>query len=291
MHWDKPAARILLILSVVRVAVATPEIARQTSLDVDEDVTPASEKRGNPGDTPQDLYPVPQMDNELPTTSRTPKSQDDPLPESGTPQLHNDQPQTAESPASQDEPLPESGTLQLPNDQPQTAEPPASQDDLPPESGTPQLHNDQPQTSGPPPSQDDTSLVSGNPESHSGPPAGSKDPQLHDPPYPSLWPHTDWRPTGEIEEVEPSSQALYPMPQMDNDRPPASGAPRLQNDPLPATNNFISDPTKRKLKVMGTVGFFVGAVALVLWIQELSIRQSHGPYVLLSPLPLLSTSN
>ena len=176
MHRDKTVARILLTLSIVRLAVAAPELIRQRYLDVDEDVTPAWEKRGHPGDTPQDLYPVPQMDNELPTTS---------------------------------------GTL-------------PSQDDMQPESGTPQLHNDQPQTSEPPPSQDDTSPASGDPEFHSGPPAGSNDPQLQDPPYPSWWQHT--RPTGEIEQGESSSQALYPAPQMDNDRPPALGTPQLDND-------------------------------------------------------------
>ena len=90
MRRDKTAARIILILSVVHVAVAAPPTVLQCSLDVDEDVTPTLEKRGNPvGDTSQDLYPVPQMDNELPTTS-------------STPQLHNDQPQISEPPPSQD---------------------------------------------------------------------------------------------------------------------------------------------------------------------------------------------
>ena len=178
MHRDKTTARILLILSIVHVAVADPAIVRQRFLDVDKDVAPVSEKRGNPGDTPQDLYPVPQTDNELPTTS-----------------------------------------------------------------GTPQLHNDQSQTSGPPPSQDDTSPESGDPQSHSGPLAGSKDPQLHDPPY-RWWQHTDWRPTGEIEQGESSAQDLYPVSQMDDDPPPASGVPQLDNDPKPESGapHLYNDP-------------------------------------------------
>ena len=181
MHRDKTATRILLILSVILVVVAAPAIVRQRFLDIDQDVTPASEKRGNPGDAPQDVYPVPQMDNELPTTSETSPLQNDPPPESGTTQLHNDQTQTSGS--------------------------------------------------GFPMSQDNTSPASGDPQSDSGPLAGSEDPQLHEAPYPWRQQHTDWRPTGEIVQGESSSQDLYPEPQMDNDRPPASGALQLDNDP------------------------------------------------------------
>jgi len=89
MHRDKTTVRILLILSVVHLAVASPVMVRQRSLDVDEDVTRASEKRGNSDDTPQDLYPVPQMGNELPTTSGILQSRNDLPPESGTAQLHD----------------------------------------------------------------------------------------------------------------------------------------------------------------------------------------------------------
>ena len=180
MHRDKTVARILLILSVVHLAVAGPAIVRQRSLDVDEDMKPASEKRGNPGDTSQDLSPVPQMGNELP----------------GIPQ---------------------------------------SQDDPPPESGTPQLHNGQPQTSGPP-SQDDTLPASGDPQSHSGPPAGSNDPQLHD--DSSQWRSPPGWPNGDVvhgESLSDSSQELDHVPQMNNDRPSASGAPQLENNLQPAS--------------------------------------------------------
>ena len=106
MHRDKTVARILFILSVVHVAGAAPAIARQRSLDVDEDVTAASEKRVYPGDTSQNFLPVSQMGNELPTTSGIPPSQDDAPPESGTAQLHNDRPQTSPS---QGDTLPEIG--------------------------------------------------------------------------------------------------------------------------------------------------------------------------------------
>jgi hypothetical protein len=138
MHWDKTAARIILILSVVHVAVAAPAIVRQRSQDVDEDVTPASEKRGNPGDTPQDLYPVPQMDNELPTTSGIPPSQD-PSPESGTPQLYNDPTPTSGAPPSQDDTSPAPGDPPYHNDPPAGSKDPQLQSDSPSGSG---VHND-----------------------------------------------------------------------------------------------------------------------------------------------------
>ena len=129
MRRDKTAARIILILSVVHVAIAAPAIVRQSSLDVDEDVTSTSEKRGSSfDDTSQDLYPVLQMDNELPTTSGNPQD-DDPPPKSGTLQLRTDhwQPQTSGPPPSQDDTSPASEDLQFHND-------PAGSED-------PQFHN------------------------------------------------------------------------------------------------------------------------------------------------------
>jgi len=100
MHRDKTVARILLILSVIHVAAAAPAIVRQRSLDVDEDVRAASEKRGNSDNTPQGLHPVPQMDNDPPPSSGIPQLDNssppasgaphDPPPASGTPQLHGD---------------------------------------------------------------------------------------------------------------------------------------------------------------------------------------------------------
>ena len=90
MHRDKTVARILLILSVFHVAAAATAVLRQRYLDVDEDVTAASEKRGNSGNTPQDLHPVPQMDNDRPSASGTPQLDNDTPPASGAPQLHHD---------------------------------------------------------------------------------------------------------------------------------------------------------------------------------------------------------
>jgi hypothetical protein len=90
MRRDKAAVRILLILSVVHAAVAAPAIVSERSLDVAEEGTPASEKRGNSdGDTPKDLYPVPQMNTNLPTTSGAP---------SGDLQVHNGPPARPEEP-------------------------------------------------------------------------------------------------------------------------------------------------------------------------------------------------
>jgi len=117
MHRDKTVARILLILHVVHLAVARPAIVRQRSLDVDEDVTPALEKRVYPN-TPQGVYPVPQMGKELSTTSGISPSRDDPPPESGTAQLHNGQPQTSGPSPSQDDTLPASGDPQSHNGPP-----------------------------------------------------------------------------------------------------------------------------------------------------------------------------
>jgi len=93
MHRDKMVARILLILSVVHVAAAAPAIVRQRSLDVDEDVTAASEKRGDSGNTPQDVNPVPQMNNDQPSASGTAQRVNDPQPASGASHLHNNPPQ------------------------------------------------------------------------------------------------------------------------------------------------------------------------------------------------------
>ena len=118
MHRDKTAARILLILSVVHVVVAAPAIVRQRSLDVDEDATPAWEKRGNPGNTPQDLYPVPQMDNERPPASGAPQLDNDPQPPSGAPHLHNDPPPALGTPQLHDDPLAASGTSSVHDDLP-----------------------------------------------------------------------------------------------------------------------------------------------------------------------------
>ena len=136
MHRDKTFARILLILSVVHAAAAGPAIVRQRSLDVDENVTPAWEKRANSGNSAQDLSPVPQMDNQLPTTSGTPLSQDVTPPESGTSQPDNG-------------PHPASGAPHL-----QSVPPPG------PALGTPQLH-------------DGLSTASGASSVHDGVPSGS----------------------------------------------------------------------------------------------------------------------
>jgi len=129
MHRDKTVARILLILSVVHVAAAAPAIVRQRSLDIDEDVTAASEKRGYPGNTPRGLYPVRQVDNVRPSASGTAQLDNDPPPASGAPHLYNDPP-------------PASGTPQLDNDRSSALGTPQLDNDTPPASGAPQLHHD-----------------------------------------------------------------------------------------------------------------------------------------------------
>jgi len=156
MHRDKTLARILLILSVVHVAAAAPAIARQRSLDVDEDVTAASEKRGNSG-TPQDSYPVPQMDDGPPPASGAPHLYNDPPPASGTLQLDNDPPPASGAPH---DPPPASGA---PHDPPPAS---GAQHDPPPASGTAQLD-------------DDPQPASGASHLHNNPPLALETPQLH----------------------------------------------------------------------------------------------------------------
>ena len=198
MHRDKTVARILLILSVVHVAVATPAILCQRSLDVDDDVTPASEKRGSSGDTPQDLYPVPQMDNNRPTTSESPQLQSDPPPASGSPPVEVDDyppsefpnersyrlyrwllrlppsgPAPPESPWLNSGPEPESsGAQQLDNDPS-----PAS------ESGAPHLHNDPPPALGTPHLDNDPQSASGSQNLHNDAPPALGTSQPHEDPH------------------------------------------------------------------------------------------------------------
>ena len=271
MRRDKATARILLILSIVHVVVASPVIARQRSLDIAKDVTPALEKRGNPDDESSNR--LPQMNNDLPATfgippspddppptSETPPSQDDPPPESGTLQLHNDPPQTSGAPPSPDDSPPGSGIPQSSDDLPTTPGAPHSQHDRPPASGTPQLHNDSPPTSGAPSSHDDMPPASGHPQLLNDPHAGSEEPELHNDPSP-WWLHTNWRPPGEMLQGESSGTAELPTSsseipplhdnlQHTNFYPPEDmlhasgessgsssttlGAPRLQNDLPPA---------------------------------------------------------
>ena len=120
MHRDRTVARILLILSVVHLAVATPAIVRQRSLDVDDDVTPASEKRANPEDMPQGSSSVPQMDNESPTTSGAPHLDNGPPPALGTPHLDND-PQSASGAQNLHNDVPPALGTSQPHDDPLTA--------------------------------------------------------------------------------------------------------------------------------------------------------------------------
>ena len=161
MHRDKTAARIILILSVVHVAVAAPAVVRQRSLDVAKNVTPALEKRGNSEDKSSvDLNPVPQIH------SNPPPPQDE---------------QSLTSGAS------------------------PSQDHAPPAPEDP-VHND--------------------------PLAGSGDTaQPHDYPF-RWWEHSSWRPTGQTEQGESSSQFESGAPKAP---PTTSGTPQVQDKLLPAS--------------------------------------------------------
>jgi hypothetical protein len=194
MLRDKAAARILLILSVIHVAAASPAII--CSLEVTKDFTAALENRADSDESSSPLFS--RMDNGL-LTSGTLPSQDVTSPAPGDPELNNDPPA-------------ELGTQQLRLDQPPTSGTPQVQDDLPPTpgappsqngplqaSGTPQFQNGQPPTPGAPPSQDDRSSASEDPELH----------RLHGD-QPPGWQHTNWRPTGEMLEGESSGTAEIP---------------------------------------------------------------------------------
>ena len=124
---------------------------------------------------------------------------------------------------------------QMPHDPSPALETPQSQDNLPPTSGTPL-------------SQDDTSPAPGGPESNNDPPAESGDPQSHDHPSPfRWWEHTGWRPTGQIEQGESSSQlelgtperpsTMPGSPQLQDGSSPPSGSPQLQDDSSSASGS------------------------------------------------------
>jgi hypothetical protein len=279
MHRDKTAARILLILSVVHVAVAAPAIVRQRSLDVDEDVTPASEKRGNPGDTPQDLYPVPQMDNELPTTSGTPPSQDDPPPESGTPQLHNDQPQTSGPPPSQDDTSPASGDPQS------HSGPPAGSED-------PQLHD------APYPWWQHTDwrptgeIVQGESSAQlkSGAPGASVHDDMSSGSGKSSYAGEPWPVDFPVGQGTPSWTPMDRKSSVWSETTPSS---LLEPPPPPEANKFFSDALKKNLKLLAGFGAIAGVVAgvstgLYYGLHKPSKDRSHGAYVSVFFLPSLA---
>ena len=286
MRRDKAVTRILLILSVVHAAASAPAIIRQRSLDVTKDVTPALEKRANSND--ESSHASPQMDNNLPTTSGTVLSHDDPPPVPGDPQLHSD-------------PSPELGTPQLNIDQPPT-------------SGTPQLHDGLPLTPGAAPSQENQLPASGTPQMHNGEPptpeaptsqgdmsSVSKGPQVHYDPSP--WQqHNNLHPPGEMLHGESSV-----VPQSDNDpgcpmhHPDCQWRPSpwqqqyanlhrpgvmLQGEPSgvshddPWSHASFKDALKQKSKVLAGVGA-VAAVSVgpAFGVNKLIKDHSHKSYV------------
>ena len=259
MRRDKATARILLILSVVHATVAAPAIVRQRPLDIVNDVTPVSEKRGVSDEESSGSFPQsgPQMGNDLSRTSGTAPSQDDvqptseippqdnPLRESGTLELHNEPPGTSGAPPAPDDMPPGSGIPGSQNDVPPTSGSSSLQDDRPAASGLPPSHNDEasksrtaplqddmplasgtlpshnelPPTSGAPLLQDDRLSVSGDPELPKVPQGGSEDPQLHDD---LMSQHTG-------ESSRTSSTASGAL-QLQNYLPPASETPQVHDD-------------------------------------------------------------
>ena len=293
MRRDKTAGRILLILSVVHVGVAAPAIVCQRSLDVAEDVTPASEKRGNSdGDSSKDLYPVPQMDSDLPTTS-------------GTPPTHNDPPISGATP-SQDNTSPASGDPQVHHDplagsgDPQHGDPyrwweytnwrpageivqgesssqlelgaPQLKSDPPPASGAPPLHDDPP-----PPLHDDPPSTLGTQPVHDDAPLGSGE-------FDDSWRwlndlrHVEGAPPSSHPESEASmlhSESEAPMLHMESEAP-SLHMESEESAPTSEASNFLSDALKQRLKTFAGYGAVAGVSAgLTLGVQKLISHESY----------------
>jgi hypothetical protein len=230
MHRDKTLARILLILSVVHVPAAAPAIVRQRSLDVDEDVTPATEKRGNPGDTPQDLYPVPQMDNDRPSALGTSQLDHDRTSALGTSQLDHDRTSALGTPQLDNNPPSALGTSQLDNELSPASGAPHLHNDPPPVSGTPQLDHDRTSALGTPQLHDDLLTASGTSSVHDDLPLG---PEAFDESYR----FNDLR-------YAPSSHESEAMHEPEA-RP---------------TNNYISDAMRQKLISLAGYGVVAGVL-------------------------------
>ena len=225
MRRDKTAARILLVLSVVHIAVAAPAVVPQRSLDVTEDVTPTLEKRVKSDDessVDSFSFPLPpqgSMDPETETKSEesvgSPARVSDPSRYSADPtDIGSDRYYLAPEVLDDEHLTPSSS--------------PSSNSHLTtPVLGAPEFHNDLSPTSGAPQSQDHTSPMSGNPQLHNDPPAGSENLALHDYPSP-WWGHPNWRPTGERVQGESSSSQM--VSESPEGPPTASKAPQLQDD-------------------------------------------------------------
>ena len=234
MRRDKTAARILLVFSVVHVAVAAPAVVRQRSSDVTEDVTPTLEKRVKSDDessVDSFSFPLPPQGSMVPETET--KSEDS---------VGSSEPVSNPSRYSAEPTDFGSDRYYLAPEELDNSDltPPSSSSSnhhlTTPVSGAPELHNDFPSTSGALQSQDHTSPMSGNPPLPNDPPAGSEDSQSHDSSF-RWWKHTNWRPTGETEQGESSSQLeLGPptaskAPQLQDDSPQVPGSPHVPNDP------------------------------------------------------------
>ena len=249
MRRDKTAARILLILSVVHAAVAAPAIVRQISLDVAEDVTPASKKRGNPFNSDEDLYPVPQTNNDPATTS-------------GAPPLHNGSPPTPGAPPLQDSTSPALGDPQVHNGLPGGSKAPLWQHsdwrpagEIVQGDSSSKLESGGPTILGLPPNHEDLPSESG---------LGKSDRLLQ------------W--LDKLPPPPPDSESLTPMKSAS---PPSSHwGSEVPLAPAPGTEKVSNDALKQGLKVLGGFGAVAGVSAgLSYGIYKLVNDHSHGAYV------------
>ena len=255
MRRDKTAARILLILSVVHAAVAAPAIVRQISLDVAEDVTPASKKRGNPFNSDEGLYPVPQTNNDPATTS-------------GAPPLHNGSPPTPGAPPLQDSTSPALGNPEVHN------EPPARPEE-PPQWQADWQHNDWRPTGEIVQGESSLELESegptvlGLPPKHEYLSSGSGE-------FDHVWRWLDNLPP--LQEGTALKSESPPSSLWDDSEAPR--APPPAPTPAPETGKVSSGALKQGLKVLGGFGAVAGVSAgLAYGVYKLVKHHSHERYV------------
>ena len=267
MRRDKTAARILLILSVVHAAVAAPAIVCERSPAIAEG-TPASEKRGNSdGETSKDLYPVPQMDSNLPTTSGSPPQEDPPL-KLETPPVHNDSPSTPGTPPLQNDVSSALGNPEVHN------EPPARPEE-PPQWQADWQHNDWRPTGEIVQGESSLELESegptvlGLPPKHEYLSSGSGE-------FDHVWRWLDNLPP--LQEGTALKSESPPSSLWDDSEAPR--APPPAPAPAPETGKVSSDALKQGLKVLGGFGAVAGVSAgLAYGVYKLVKHHSHERYV------------
>jgi hypothetical protein len=314
MRRDKTVAQILLVLSVVHVALAGPEVVRQRHLDVTEDATALSKKSEE-----SDLTPL------APSTS----SQGQPLhlTNSGsTPELVSESEKPGNLPQQVSDPKefggsqePASGssrylteptdfesdryylTPEKPDDEYHHYTPPDSSSGA---SGSTSSHNDPAPKADTPPGYDDPAAVSAAPSAHDNlapvatvPSTNEMDP-VSEAPSPSthkMDPVSEAPSTHKI--VSTSETFELPMDAAWQWHHPQFSPPyRVMSTPSSDSEagRFISDEVKRKIKTVAAVGaLFAASAGIVYGVNKLApLAGKHSSRAYVSPhFPLLATYN